>query len=155
MAKKTKQKTASSATALAAYTMYAPEVLKPHIRTFWAGMAARLKDAGRGGVPARLTWNQSEEDLWRSTPCASLGFIFWIGKLMRPCWRWRDVRRIWGIRSLDRPADFSLKRDWDGRRGNPAPTCFNIVPRPWPRWPRVSADHPPESGGVSGQPRDE
>lgn len=66
MAKKTKQKTASSATALAAYTMYAPEGLKPHIRTFWAGMAARLKDAGQGGVPARLTWNQSEEDLWRA-----------------------------------------------------------------------------------------
>jgi len=56
----------ASAKSIAAYTMYGGEAMRPAIRAFWGGVAARLKDAGLKDVPARLTWDKSELELWRA-----------------------------------------------------------------------------------------
>ncbi len=51
---------------IAAYTMYGFEWLRADIRTFWAGVAARLRDAGMADVPSRLSWKTPEEAQWHA-----------------------------------------------------------------------------------------
>jgi len=51
---------------IAALTMYGYDWLRADIRTFWSAVAARLKDAGMKGVPARLTWKMEEQAQWRA-----------------------------------------------------------------------------------------
>ena len=51
---------------IAAYTMYGFEWLRADIRTFWAGAASRLRDAGMPDVPSRLTWKMPEEEQWHA-----------------------------------------------------------------------------------------
>jgi len=67
---KTRKKAApakpTKAAALAAYTMYGFDWLRADVRAFWAGVAARLKDGGMTGVPARLNWQSSESEQWRA-----------------------------------------------------------------------------------------
>ncbi len=51
---------------IAALTMYGYDWVRADIRAFWSAVAARLKDAGMKGVPARLTWKMEEEAQWRA-----------------------------------------------------------------------------------------
>lgn len=51
---------------VAAYTMYGFEWLRPDVRAFWSALAGRLKDAGMESVPARLSWQLSEHELWHA-----------------------------------------------------------------------------------------
>lgn len=55
------------AQSIAAYTMYGFEWLRADVRAFWGGVAARLRDAGMDGVPARLTWKMPVAAQW-TTP---------------------------------------------------------------------------------------
>jgi ABC-type phosphate/phosphonate transport system substrate-binding protein len=59
-------KDAAATGPVAAYTMYGFEWLRPDVRAFWSALAGRLKDAGMDGVPARLSWQISEHELWHA-----------------------------------------------------------------------------------------
>ncbi len=49
---------------IAAYTMYGGPPVRAAVRRWWAGIAARLADAGMTGVPAKPTFTLGERDQW-------------------------------------------------------------------------------------------